>query len=67
MAWYSIDTGPSVFINTYRANTETIVEVFLKMGFENVLVSDIGEEPFPTNQHLFLDFNLFRFLLFKRS
>lgn len=52
-AWYSIDTGPSVFINTYKENTKTIVKALHEIGFTNVLVSDVGEEPFLTSKHLF--------------
>jgi phosphomevalonate decarboxylase len=52
-AWYSMDTGPSVFINTYKKNTAKIAERFHEMGFKNVLVSPIGEKPFLTGNHLF--------------
>jgi phosphomevalonate decarboxylase len=52
-AWYSMDTGPSVFINTYKKNTAKIVERFHEMGFANVLVSTVGEKPFLTGKHLF--------------
>jgi phosphomevalonate decarboxylase len=52
-AWYSIDTGPSVFINTYKENIETIVTNLHEMGFNNILVSDVSKEPFITSKHLF--------------
>ncbi|MEM3730693.1 MAG: diphosphomevalonate decarboxylase [Candidatus Bathyarchaeia archaeon] len=52
-AWYSIDTGPSVFINTYKENAETIAKILHKMGFKDVLVSGVGGEPFLTEKHLF--------------
>ena len=52
-AWYSMDTGPSVFINTYKKNTKRIAERFHEMGFKNVLVSAVGEKPFLTGNHLF--------------
>jgi phosphomevalonate decarboxylase len=52
-AWYSMDTGPSVFINTYKKNTAKIAERFHEMGFKNVLVSPVGEKPFLTGNHLF--------------
>ena len=52
-AWYSMDTGPSVFINTYKKNTAKIAERFHEMGFKNVIVSAVGQEPFLTGNHLF--------------
>jgi phosphomevalonate decarboxylase len=52
-AWYSIDTGPSVFINTYKENTERVVKRLFEMGCENILVSEVGEMPFLTGNHLF--------------
>ncbi len=52
-AWYSIDTGPSVFINTYSENTEVVAERLHKMGFLNAFVSAVGGEPFLTHRHLF--------------
>jgi mevalonate pyrophosphate decarboxylase len=52
-AWYSMDTGPSVFINTYNKNAERIAERFCEMGFKNVLLSTVGEKPFLTGNHLF--------------
>lgn len=44
-AWYSMDTGPSVFINTYRRYSETIAERLREMGFENVAISQVGGKP----------------------
>ena len=52
-AWYSMDTGPSVFINTYKKSTEKIVERFHEIGFKNLLISTVGEKPFLTGNHLF--------------
>jgi len=52
-AWYSIDTGPSVFINTYRENAEVIAKQLHQMGFRNVITSKVGGKPFLTNKHLF--------------
>lgn len=52
-AWYSIDTGPSVFINTYKENTKAIAERLRKIGFKNVIVSGVGGEPRLTSSHLF--------------
>jgi phosphomevalonate decarboxylase len=52
-AWYSMDTGPSVFINTYKKNAGRIAERFNEMGFKDVLLSTVGEKPFLTGNHLF--------------
>lgn len=52
-AWYSMDTGPSVFINTYEKNAETIAERLRKMGYKNILVSRVGGKPLLTRDHLF--------------
>jgi phosphomevalonate decarboxylase len=52
-AWYSMDTGPSVFINTHKRNTAKIVERLHNMGFKNVLTSAVGGKPFLTRNHLF--------------
>ena len=53
LAWYSMDTGPSVFINTYKKNTREIAERLYEIGFENVLTSTTGEKPRLTGNHLF--------------
>lgn len=52
-AWYSMDTGPSVFINSYKKNTGKIAERFREMGFKNVIVSTVGGKPFLNRNHLF--------------
>jgi phosphomevalonate decarboxylase len=52
-AWYSMDTGPSVFINTYKKNAGRIAERFNEMGFKNVQLSTVGKKPFLTGNHLF--------------
>ncbi len=52
-AWYSIDTGPSVFINTYKKNAEAMAKRLRKIGFENVIISGVGGKPFLTKKHLF--------------
>ena len=51
--WYSMDTGPSVFINTHKRNTAKIVERLHNMGFKNVLTSTVGGKAFLTRNHLF--------------
>jgi diphosphomevalonate decarboxylase len=53
LAWYSIDTGPSVFINTITENSETIAKRLREIGFENVIISGVGGKPVLTSDHLF--------------
>lgn len=52
-AWFSIDTGPSVFINTYIKNIETIADRLRSLGLSNVIKSRAGGKPFLTDKHLF--------------
>jgi phosphomevalonate decarboxylase len=52
-AWYSMDTGPSVFINTYKENSRTIAKCLDEIGFKNVMVSEVGESPILASSHLF--------------
>ena len=52
-AWYSIDTGPSVFINTCAENSETVAKRVREEGFKNVITSRVGGKPFLTSNHLF--------------
>jgi diphosphomevalonate decarboxylase len=51
--WYSMDTGPSVFVNTYQKNVDTIVDRLTELGFSNVLTSGVGSKPKLTDKHLF--------------
>jgi diphosphomevalonate decarboxylase len=52
-AWYSIDTGPSVFINTYTRNVSEVVSRIKEAGFQDIVVSNVGGSPRITDQHLF--------------
>jgi phosphomevalonate decarboxylase len=52
-AWYSLDTGPSVFINTYEKNAAQISGRISDLGFKNVIESRVGGKPFLTSNHLF--------------
>jgi len=52
-AWYSMDTGPSVFINTYRKNSQEVAERLHEAGFKNAIVSDVGMKAILTSNHLF--------------
>ncbi|MFC1505887.1 diphosphomevalonate decarboxylase [Thermoproteota archaeon] len=52
-AWYSIDTGPSVFINTFTRNAEKVASRIRKIGFNNIIISKVGDKPKITDKHLF--------------
>jgi phosphomevalonate decarboxylase len=52
-AWFSLDTGPSVFINTHPENVVEISnQVETALGLKTV-VSDVGGPPQFSNAHLF--------------
>jgi phosphomevalonate decarboxylase len=52
-AWYSIDTGPSVFINAHTHNLAEIASRIKKVGFNNIIVSKVGDKPRIIDNHLF--------------
>lgn len=52
-AWYSMDTGPSVFINTHRENAHKVVQRMREIGFKNAFISGVGGKPFLSRSHLF--------------
>jgi phosphomevalonate decarboxylase len=52
-AWYSIDTGPSVFINTCMENSRAIAKRLHEIGFKNVIISKVGGKPSLRSRHLF--------------
>lgn len=52
-AWFSMDTGPSVFVNTYTRNIDAVASKLRDLGFSNVMRSRVGGKPFLTNRHLF--------------
>jgi phosphomevalonate decarboxylase len=52
-AWYSMDTGPSVFINTYMNYIEKVADRLCSLGFSSVIKSKVGGKPFLSNKHLF--------------
>jgi len=52
-AWYSMDTGPSVFINTYMDYTEKVAERLRSLGCLSVIKSKVGGKPFLSKKHLF--------------
>jgi phosphomevalonate decarboxylase len=51
--WYSMDTGPSVFINTYDKNSRIMIKHLSEIGFNCSEASAIGGRPYQTNGHLF--------------
>ncbi len=51
--WYSMDTGPSVFINTFQRHTHMIADRLVELGFSKVIVSGVGGKPKLTDEHLF--------------
>ncbi|MEM2117636.1 MAG: diphosphomevalonate decarboxylase [Candidatus Bathyarchaeia archaeon] len=52
-AWFSIDTGPSVFINTYADRMEDIANRLREIGFSKIITSKVGGKPFLSKEHLF--------------
>jgi len=52
-AWYSMDTGPSVFINTFMRNSKIIAERLRKIGFKSIILSGVGGKPVLITNHLF--------------
>ena len=52
-AWYSIDTGPSVFVNTHKDYTEIVADKLRYLGCSNIILSKVGGKPFLSNKHLF--------------
>jgi phosphomevalonate decarboxylase len=52
-AWYSIDTGPSVFVNSYTHNLVEIASRIKKVGFNNIIVSNVGDKTRIIDKHLF--------------
>jgi len=53
LAWYSMDTGPSVFVNTCSEYVEKVADRLLRLGLSNVITSKVGGKPFLSSNHLF--------------
>jgi len=53
LAWYSIDTGPSVFVNTFSDYVETVTDRLRELDFQNILIGKVGGRPFLSTKHLF--------------
>jgi len=52
-AWYSIDTGPSVFVNTFTDYVETVADRLRTLGCSKIITSKVGGKPFLSSKHLF--------------
>lgn len=52
-AWFSMDTGPSVFINVHKKNVKEVANRLRKLGCYCVIESRIGGEPLFSDKHLF--------------
>jgi phosphomevalonate decarboxylase len=52
-AWYSMDTGPSVFINTYTNYVEKVADRLRSLGFSSIIKSKVGCKSFLSSKHLF--------------
>lgn len=52
-AWYSMDTGPSVFVNTFSENSGVIADRLREIGFNSIVTSEVGGKPFLSSNHLF--------------
>lgn len=52
-AWFSMDTGPSVFVNTYKEQVGRVADRLRRLGCLNVVVSGVGGKPTLTSAHLF--------------
>jgi phosphomevalonate decarboxylase len=52
-AWFSMDTGPSVFVNTYTRSIDVVASRLCDLGFSNIMRSRVGGKPFFIDKHLF--------------
>jgi len=44
LCWYSVDTGPSVFINTYPEHAPYILRRIRELNFPQTVISDVGDK-----------------------
>jgi diphosphomevalonate decarboxylase len=51
--WYSLDTGPSVYINTYQEHLDAVCEDIQRQVALNVLKSGVGGPAHKSPNHLF--------------
>jgi phosphomevalonate decarboxylase len=52
-AWYSMNTGPSVFVNTVSRHVKEVARRIAALGFSKVIVSKVGSSPSISDEHLF--------------
>ena len=52
-AWYSVDTGPSVFVNTYIEYVETVADTLRRLDCSKIVTSRVGGKPLLSSKHLF--------------
>jgi phosphomevalonate decarboxylase len=52
-AWYSIDTGPSVFVNTFPGYVEKVADRLGGLGCSSIITSKVGGKAFLSAKHLF--------------
>jgi len=52
-AWYSMDTGPSVFINTLKEHMDEVAGRLREAGLRKAIVSIVGDKPKQVMEHLF--------------
>ncbi len=52
-AWYSMDTGPSVFVNTDSRHVREVARRLVALGLSKVIVSKVGAHPSICDEHLF--------------
>jgi phosphomevalonate decarboxylase len=52
-AWYSMDTGPSVFVNTFTEYVEKVADRLGGLGCSSIITSKVGGKPFLSGKHLF--------------
>jgi len=52
-AWYSIDTGPSVFVNTFAEYVEKVADRLRELGCSSIITSKVGGKPLLSSKHLF--------------
>jgi mevalonate pyrophosphate decarboxylase len=52
-AWYSMDTGPSVFVNTLVDHVQEVVDRLHALGVSNIVTSKVGDKPVLSDRHLF--------------
>ena len=52
-AWYSIDTGPSVFVNTFKKNVKEVEQRLRQIGHTKIIISRVGGKPTLSERHLF--------------